>query len=247
MAMRMTIEGAKPVASGIWLAELEPRDLELLRGRPESKGARSVILLDSGVYEREGRIEFDPSSAVLLNLGSGPQTVVIAAVSDTERESERRKHSDPLAEEHRRVFWVTVGSQLQGNYKIAIRHGVWGVPQNSKERLDPVNRGDLIIFYGRDVGFSLCIVDSEPYTDNSRIWPDAIYPWRVRIKDPICENTSITFSEVFHCLRDKEGRSYTSSSAAGRAIGGGGGIFRLLNDREVTSLFKVLGWMGESK
>ena len=45
-----------------------------------------------------------------------------------------------------------------------------------------------------------------------------------------------------YCLRDRDGQPYRNNRAGGRAIGGGGGVFRKLRPDEVSRLFHHLQW-----
>lgn len=140
------------------------------------------------------------------------------------------------------VYWVTVGKGRQDNFEIGIRNGVWGVPSEYADKLKNVAPGDKIIFYGQAIGFALCDVLSKPYHDSKRIWPDGDYPYRIRITPPLRRNEASDFSSVYRHLVDRFGRPYTSAQAAGRAIGGGGGVFRKLTHKEIAGLLRGLSW-----
>jgi hypothetical protein len=140
------------------------------------------------------------------------------------------------------VYWVTVGSGRQQNFEIGMREGLWGVPEEYGARLRDVTSGDKLIFYGRDVGFALCEVRSKPFRDARRVWPDGEYPYRVRITPPLKRNVAEDFSGVYRSMIDRSGNKYTSPQAAGRAIGGAGGVFRKLRQQECAGLLRGLGW-----
>jgi hypothetical protein len=130
---------------------------------------------------------------------------------------------------------VTVGKGLQENYELAMNKGVWGVPSKYLNRIQSVKEGDFIVFYGKEVGFSLCPVVSEKYfEDRSRIWPDGVYPYRVKIGAPVHRSHGTSLSDVYDALLDPEGHRYGTVNAAGRAIGGAAGVFRPLNPKSVS-------------
>jgi hypothetical protein len=64
---------------------------------------------------------------------------------------------------------------------------------------------------------------------------------RARIR-AVETNVADDFSGVYRHLIDRFGNRYSSPQAAGGAIGGGGGVFRGLNKREVVGLLRGLGW-----
>lgn len=138
------------------------------------------------------------------------------------------------------VYWFTVGREIQENYFIGIENKVWGVKEKYRDKLMDVEKGDYILFYGGEIGFSICEIVSDPYDDNTRIWSDDIYPHRIKISEPIMETKYKTLANVHNCLKDKHGIPYESSKACGRAIGGMGGIFRRLRYDEVECIFARL-------
>lgn len=139
------------------------------------------------------------------------------------------------------VYWVTVGKNLQGNYRIGIENGIWAVKDNYANKLENVKLGDYVLFYGNSVGFSLCKVEKEHFLDNTRVWPDDIYPNRIKISKPIFEG-SISTEDIQDCITDTNNNLYNSVRAWASSIRGGGGVFRKLKDNEISCLFKKLDW-----
>ncbi|MGB9980114.1 MrcB family domain-containing protein [Methanobacterium sp.] len=139
------------------------------------------------------------------------------------------------------VYWVTVGKNLQGNYRIGIENGIWAVKDNYVNKLENVKLGDYVLFYGNSIGFSLCKVEKEHFLDNSKIWLDDIYPNRIKISKPIFEG-SLSTEDIRDCITDANNNSYNSVRAWASSIRGGGGVFRKLKDDESNCLFKKLNW-----
>lgn len=246
MSVRIAVEDVQSLGSGVWLAEVSASELAFLGGRSAGLGGRSIVLLMEDATEDGDRLEFDRDTARLLNAGTGGETVFVnvhgRGVSQQTRDEAGAGASDAAADVDAAVFWVTVGASLQENYEIGVRNGVWGVPERFSSRLDDTDVGDYVLFYGRDTGFSLARIQSEPYSDRTRLWPDGIYPHRIKISKPLFEAKDVDFSEVYSCLLDRFGIPYKSGQAAGRGIGGGGGVFRRLDIRETSCLFEALGW-----
>lgn len=245
MSLHIVIKGANKVIDGIWEAKVSPSDLHVFRSDTNEIGEKSLILSRSPVTSVEDAIELVPHAVSLVIKGTTDEATIIERVVVAQKRfsPESATHSATVTENPiSRIFWVTVGKELQKNYAIGVANSTWGVPQNYESRLDQVQKGDYILFYGRDIGFSLCQVTSVPFTDTEPIWPDGLYPRRVTISSVLRRNTSLAFSNIYGCLRDRSGIPYRRGNSAGRAIGGGGGIFRQLDDVEVSCLFERLNW-----
>jgi len=80
LKLSITIEGAKPIDSGVWKARLEPEEVATLGNCKSRLGPYSVLLLESGVdYNRQhASLTFDPSTTRLLNIGSTAQILVLS-------------------------------------------------------------------------------------------------------------------------------------------------------------------------
>ena len=81
MALKVSIEEVKCTGRGIWEVAIDPSELRRLGACQNAYGNVSVLLLTESVYlEHEGRLEFEPSAARLLNVGSTSETVVISSI-----------------------------------------------------------------------------------------------------------------------------------------------------------------------
>mgnify|MGYP001001375253 CR=1 FL=1 len=139
------------------------------------------------------------------------------------------------------VYWVTVGKDLQDNYRIGLEKNVWAVKDKYKHKLENIKKGDYVLFYGNSFGFSLCKVTKSLFYDKSPIWHDDIYPNRVNITKPLSEG-SLETEEIRKCLVNVEDEPYQSIRAWGRGISGQGGVFRKLKKQEINCLFEKLNW-----
>ena len=76
------------------------------------------------------------------------------------------------------------------NYKICEREGLWGVEEHRLDDLRNSSKGDVFIFYLKEVrkgagGYSGAIFERESEQDFEEIkplWEDGLYPHRVKIK-----------------------------------------------------------------
>jgi predicted RNA-binding protein len=77
--------------------------------------------------------------------------------------------------------WIVITTPE--NYKICLASGLWGVNRQTRTIQD-VRKGDIITFYiARAKQFSgVYRAVSEPFFDRAPLWPDKLYPWRVRIE-----------------------------------------------------------------
>jgi hypothetical protein len=233
--MLITVAATR-VGEAAWISMLSREDVEIF-GRPVTTGLGShILLLKSPKIDVSGLLTFDRRSVTLYRIGVTDEAVLINGSGDALGTKPR------LDLDYNRVFWVTVGSGLQENYALGLRAGVWGVQEPFGNRIKNIERGDLIMFYGKSVGFALCEVRSSPFFSLDRVWPDDLYPHRILISPPIRRTEAAEFSRAWRHLRDAEDRHYRNVQAAGMAIGGANGIFRHLKPEEVADLFNVLGW-----
>jgi len=140
------------------------------------------------------------------------------------------------------MYWITVGSEVQNNFAKGIQAGLWGVKQEYNDRIRHVQAGDLVLFYGKQIGCALCTLESNYFLNTEKVWPDATYPHRVKISGPLLHAKDAKFSNVWVHLKDRAGKPFSSIAAAARAIGGAGGVFRPLREEEISALMKELGW-----
>jgi hypothetical protein len=77
--MKIFIEGAVILDDDrIWKAEVNPNDFKFLGTCQNSIGRISVILVMNPIFiESQNRLEFEPSSAQILNIGNSTKTIII--------------------------------------------------------------------------------------------------------------------------------------------------------------------------
>lgn len=228
-----------PVSRDVWISNVTHEDVQAF-GKPQTTGFGShLIRLRSAELNSSGLLTFERRDAILIRRGRAAEAVLFR---DLVGSSSVVVPVGTVVHPDDDVYWVTVGTGRQGNFEIGMRNGLWGVPSEHADRLEDVEPGDKVIFYGRDVGFALCEVRSRPFHDAQRIWPDGDYPYRIRITPPLLRNEANDFSSVHRHLIDRFGQRYRNAQAAGKAIGGGGGVFRKLRREETAGLLRELGW-----
>jgi hypothetical protein len=227
------------VAETVWIASLTEDDVVAF-GKPQTTGFGSHLLSlrEAGVADT-GLLTFERRDALFIRRGRTDEAVLFRGL-ETPGLIIGTETGVVLPDDE--VFWVTVGTGRQENFEIGMRNGVWGVPEEYGDRLRGVKPRDKIIFYGKSVGFALCEVRSKPYPDVTPRWPDGVYPYRIDVTPPLKRNEASDFRGIFGHLLDRDGRPYATPQAAGRAIGGAGGVFRRLRRREVVGLLRGLGW-----
>jgi hypothetical protein len=225
-----------PVSTGVWISSITDDDLAAF-GKPQTTGFGSHLIRVSEAEEAAGLLTFERRDALLIRRGRTPEAVLFewsgARIITV---------TGAVVRPHDVVYWVTVGAGRQGNFEIGMQNGLWGVPREYADALKRVKPGHKVVFYGRDVGFALCEVRSDPFYEQARVWPDGDYPYRVKVTPPLRRNEAQEFSKIYRHLRDRNGRPYDSPQAAGRAIGGRGGVFRILQPTELAGLLPELGW-----
>ena len=77
--------------------------------------------------------------------------------------------------------WIVVTSPE--NFRICLANGLWGVDRQIPT-IQGVLPGDIVTFYvkGRMNFRGVYRVMGSPFYDAKRLWPDKLYPWRVRIQ-----------------------------------------------------------------
>ncbi len=80
LKLKMTIDSAKHVDTGIWRATLEPDDAATLGECASRSGPFSVLLIESEVdfNQASQAITFDPDRVILLNIGSTDQVIILS-------------------------------------------------------------------------------------------------------------------------------------------------------------------------
>ncbi|MBZ2165896.1 MrcB family domain-containing protein [Methanobacterium spitsbergense] len=140
-----------------------------------------------------------------------------------------------------KIYWVTIGKDLQSNYGICMDNNVWGIKEENRTKATKLKLGDYLLIYSSKFGFTLCKIESDTFEGNSVLWSDDPYPIRVDISDPIYHEDNKP-DEIHKCLLDANNVPYKNGSAWGRAIGGAGGILREIKSNEIECLFDKLGW-----
>jgi hypothetical protein len=222
------------VSKDVWISNITDEDVVAF-GKPETTGLGShLIRLKGARLGESGLLTFERRDALFVRQGRTAEAVLFRADGLRPRVTAAVRPDDA-------VYWVTVGKGLQGNFEIGMRNGVWGVVDQYWRKLEQIEPGDKVVFYGRDVGFALCEVVSLAFHDPKRLWPDADYPYRIRITPPLRRNEAQGFRGVSRHLVDRFGQPYSGAVAAGRAIGGAGGVFRRLSRDETAGLLGELG------
>ena len=139
------------------------------------------------------------------------------------------------------VYLTTGGPELEKNFELAQKHGVWGVLKKAGHRLGSVEVGDFVLITGSDFGFVLCRITRESYRSKEQIWSDKPYPHRVGISSPLARRPDMTIGDLHACLRDmKRNRPYKSRQAVGAALRGTGGTSRNNGDSIVDLLVDLM-------
>lgn len=73
--LRLSIQGASQIPGEVWRAELDPS--EVLRLLGPSDGQVSVILVTAAGDGRDGKLEFEPRYARVLNIGTSSEALVV--------------------------------------------------------------------------------------------------------------------------------------------------------------------------
>jgi hypothetical protein len=89
MIMKISIDEAIRLANDrIWMADVDPRNFRYLGTCQNSLGDISVALVVNPTYvESQKRLEFEPSSARVLNVGNSKKTVIIGIGHEAENSS----------------------------------------------------------------------------------------------------------------------------------------------------------------
>ncbi len=81
LKLTITIDGAKHLDKGVWMAKLEPDEVASLGKCENRSGPFSVLLLDSEVDydEKNQTLTFNPNATCLLNIGGTAQILVLSS------------------------------------------------------------------------------------------------------------------------------------------------------------------------
>ena len=139
------------------------------------------------------------------------------------------------------LYWVSIGKAVPENYNIGIKNGLWAVKDEHVNRIKDVKKGDYVLFYGKNSGFAICEILEGHFIDTTPVWPDAIYPNRVRISQPLLTEKDKP-KDLHLCFKYLKGKTYISPNALSMATRGAGGVFRELKTDEVHCIFDKLDW-----
>jgi hypothetical protein len=143
------------VAPEVWISNLTDDDVGAF-GRPQTAGLGShLIRLKGAELDSKGLLQFERRDAILIRRGRTAEAVLFRDLVGGRRIITQ---VEALVRPTDSVYWVTVGAGRQDNFEIGMREGLWGVPDEHRERIRDVKPGDKLIFYVRDVGFALCEV-----------------------------------------------------------------------------------------
>ena len=94
--------------------------------------------------------------------------------------------------------WVVITTPE--NYRICLSSGLWGVNRQTR-MIQDVRRGDIITFYiaGAMQFSGVYRAIGESFFDNTPLWPDKPYPWRVKI-EPLNQVGRVDASEIVERL-----------------------------------------------
>jgi len=90
--------------------------------------------------------------------------------------------------------WIVITTPQ--NYKICLASGLWGVNRQTRTIQD-VRKGDIITFYiaGAKQFSGVYRAVGEPFFQRTPLWPDKLYPWRVRI-EPLSQVGRVDATEI---------------------------------------------------
>ena len=114
LKMTITIDGAKHLDMGIWMAKLEPDEVATL-GKCENRSVRfSVLLMDSEVDydEKTQTLSFNPNATCLLNIGGTEQILVLSS-------KDKKPVSKPVAAPSDAVLKTI--DEAQGRFNVHLR------------------------------------------------------------------------------------------------------------------------------
>ncbi len=128
----------------------------------------SSVTLDQDWLEQYKRVYPVKSDRLEENEGAG-------IITDVSLEVAKR-----LIERASRHWFVITTPE---NYRICMASGLWGVNRQTRT-IQEVEPGDVVTFYitGSMQFSGIYRVSGKPFYDNTPLWPDKPYPWRVRIE-----------------------------------------------------------------
>jgi hypothetical protein len=90
--VRLTIDEAEQLAPGIWRASINPSDMAMFGSAPSRAGLRTVVLLTDVPQFSPARrqLAFDPRAVRPLNLGTGPEVLMVSAIGEKQASPTRQ-------------------------------------------------------------------------------------------------------------------------------------------------------------
>ncbi len=89
MGLKVVIEPLRQISSDIWEGMLSAEDLEIFNKPEFHEGDVSILLVKNPIRAGEGRLEFKPEYARVLNSGDSDKTLIIGMFGENRRERER--------------------------------------------------------------------------------------------------------------------------------------------------------------
>ena len=144
-----------------------------LRGAPDSPVLRAIIAYFERLWNSP---DSKPLDDELLRRFERYWRRVSSAASRA-----RAAETLDIARESGNSAWLAVTSPE--NYEICARRGLWGVERMTRA-IKRVKPGDLFIFYvkGEKEVRDVWVAETEAFESRDRVWPDKVYPYRVRIR-----------------------------------------------------------------
>lgn len=135
-------------------------------------------------------------------------------------------------------YLCSIPSQLEENYQIGVRSGVWGVEEKYSHRIKPVQAGDKVVFIVGGRYRSVHRIESQPFIDNTELWPrkdGSLFPHRIRMSRP-------EFEGDFPASQLADQISFMKGKAWPGTIQGPNGVFNdRLTDRDLQLIASHLG------
>jgi hypothetical protein len=119
------------------------------------------------------------------------------------------------------IYVCAVSPKAQDNYAFGLLANTWGVEEKYHKRIAPVKPGDLLVFISAAHFRSIHRVESAPYLDEARIWPDkdgSRFPHRVSISKPVHAG-AVPVDDLAESISFMAGRNWNW------AIRGANGVF----------------------
>jgi len=109
-------------------------------------------------------------------------------------------------------FWLVVTTEQ--NWRICLEHRVWGVEGNAARTIARAELGDEILVHLDHMrSGGIVKVSSAVYYDETRIWPDRVYPHRIRFGPVLIPSEAVDIRDFYgQNLSAKDPRGYFRST-----------------------------------